>query len=64
MSIVTRLDGRSIKNSYFHIVNEEGFILATVIAKGSKTELEVRTAPSLHIEKANGFRSDVNVNKE
>lgn len=64
MGIVTRLDGRSIKNSYFHIKDASGYILATVIAKGAKTELEVRTAPSLHIEKANGFRSDVNVKQD
>lgn len=57
MSIVTRLDGRSIKNSYFHIKDESGYILATVVAKGAKTELEVRTAPHLHIEKPNGFKS-------
>ena len=61
MGVITRLDGRSIKNSYFHIKDESGYILATVQARGSKAELEVRTAPNLHIEKANGFRSNMNV---
>lgn len=58
MAIVTRLDGRSLKNNHFHLVDEAGFIHATVVAKGEKVELEVRTAPQYHLEKANGFRSD------
>lgn len=56
--IITRIDGRAVKNSYFHIVDESGYIVATIATKGSRTELEVRTAPNLHIEKPNGWRSD------
>ena len=57
MSIVTRIDGRSMDNNHVHIVDKEGFILATIVARGGKTELEVRTSPHFHIEKANGFSS-------
>lgn len=64
MSITTRLDGRSVKNSYFHLVDKGGFILATVAAKKGQTELEIRTAPHLHIEKANGYRSNMNETNE
>lgn len=56
MSLITRIDGRSPQNNHVHIVDTEtGYILATVEAKNGKCELGIRTAPHLHIEKANGF---------
>ena len=58
MTIKTRIDHRSITNDRFEIKTGDGEILATVVAKSAKVELEVSTAPSLHIEKPNGFRSD------
>lgn len=56
MSLITRIDSRSINNSAIHIVDTAtGYILATIESKNGKCELGVRTAPMLHIEKPNGF---------
>lgn len=58
MSLKTRLDQRSEGNNRFLIVDSvTGMVVARISAVSSKVEVEIETAPGLHIEKPNGFSS-------
>lgn len=58
MSLKTRLDQRSGGNNRFLIVDSAtGEVVARISAVSSKVEVEIETAPGLHIEKPNGFSS-------
>lgn len=58
MSLKTRLDQRSEGNNRFLIVDSAtGEVVARISAVSSKVEVEIETAPGLHIEKPNGFSS-------
>lgn len=58
MALKTRLDQRSEGNNRLAIVDSAtGNIIATISAVSSKVEIEIDTAPGLHIEKPNGFSS-------
>ncbi|CAC9972281.1 hypothetical protein QNH08_gp54 [Aeromonas phage pAh6.2TG] len=58
MSLKTRLDQRSEGNNRFLIVDSvTGEVVARISAVSSKVEVEIETAPGLHIEKPNGFSS-------
>ncbi|UOT58033.1 hypothetical protein PP651_gp46 [Aeromonas phage ZPAH14] len=58
MSLKTRLDARSEGNNRFAIIDSAtGEIVAMVTAVSSKVEVEIDTAPGLHIEKPSGFSS-------
>ena len=57
MGLKTRLDKNSEGNDRLNIVNEQGELVAIISAVSSKVEIEITTAPGLHIEKPNGYSS-------
>ena len=57
MGLKTRLDKNSDGNDRLNIVNEQGELVAIISAVSSKVEIEITTAPGLHIEKPNGYSS-------
>ena len=57
MGLKTRLDKSSEGNDRLNIVNEQGELIAIISAVSSKVEIEIATAPGLHIEKPNGYSS-------
>ena len=57
MSLITRLDGRSVKNRSISIVSGDGEILAEVSITSNQVWLEIITRPDLHIEKPSGWSS-------
>ena len=57
MGLKTRLDKNSDGNDRLNIVNEQGELVAIISAVSSKVEIEIVTAPGLHIEKPNGYSS-------
>ena len=57
MGLKTRLDKNTDGNNRLNIVNEQGELVAIISAVSSKVEIEITTAPGLHIEKPNGYSS-------
>ena len=58
MSLVTRLDGRSLTNDRFMIKDRVGNVIAEVVLTGlSSATLEIITKDGLHILKPNGWSS-------
>ena len=57
MGLKTRLDKNTDGNNRLNIVNEQGELVAIISAVSSKVEIEIATAPGLHIEKPNGYSS-------
>jgi hypothetical protein len=58
MSLITRLDGRSLTNDRFIIKDLKGNAIAEVVLKGSSSAtFEISTMDGLHILKPNGWSS-------
>ena len=60
MTLKTRLDGRAEENSSFQIKDSQGEVLAEIrLLTGAGSTLEISTKAGLHIEKPNGWSSEI-----